>query len=89
MNQASRNESELEFPVECHFRIIAEDLENMHFVIETVLMELGVHSQLTQRNTSTKGKYVSFSVSTPVDSLAKMNKIDYELRNIQGVKMVL
>ncbi|OVE75154.1 hypothetical protein BVX97_05565 [bacterium E08(2017)] len=89
MSPSGKEETPLEFPLECHFRIIAEDLQNMHFVIETVLMELGVHDPLEQSNTSAKGKYISFSVSTSVESLDKLNKIDKELRLIQGVKMVL
>ena len=89
MNADQQNETPLKFPLECHFRIIAEDLKNMHFVIETVLMELGINNPLNTSNTSNKGKYISFSVSTTVESLNKLNKIDHELRNIQGVKMVL
>ena len=88
-NQTPETESELKFPLECHFRVIAEDHENMHFVIETVLMGLGVNDTLKSENTSKKGKYVSFSVTTTVESSEIMSKIDSELRNIQGVKMVL
>jgi len=61
----------------------------MHFVIETVLMGLGVESPLTAGNTSKGGKYLTFNVSVRVDSREQMNQIDTELRNIQGVKMVL
>ena len=81
--------SELEFPVQCHFSVIAENLQNMHFVIETVLMELGVNSPLEQSNESKGGKYVSFNVTTIVESRDQLNRIDKELRLIQGVKMVL
>lgn len=89
IEKTPKTESPLKFPVECHFRIIAEDHENMHFVIETVLMGLGINDTLEQANTSKKGKYVSFSVSTTVESSEILSKIDSELRNIQGVKMVL
>ena len=34
----------INFPVDCHYKIITEDIENMAFVIETVLMELKVNS---------------------------------------------
>ena len=81
--------TELEFPQECQFRIIAEDLDNMHFVIETVLMELGVTAPLRRANTSAGGKYVSYSVTTIVDSRDAMNRIDHELRQVAGVRMVL
>ncbi len=54
-----------------------------------VLMELGVHDPLEKANVSTQGKYVSFGVSTVVDSREAMERIDRELRLIEGVKMVL
>ncbi len=80
---------ELQFPLECHFRIIAEDRDNMHFVIETVLMELGVHDPLEKANASAGGKYVSFAFSTTIASREAMALIDRELRAIEGVRMVL
>lgn len=81
--------TELEFPLTCHFRVIAEDVDNMHFVVETVLMELGIRDKLEHGNASKGGKYISFNISTVVDSKEMLTKIDTELRNIQGVKMVL
>ena len=83
------NKDELEFPLTCHFRVITENLANMHFVIETVLMELGVTAPVENANTSKEGKYISFNISTVVESREEMEKIDQELRLIQGVKMVL
>lgn len=83
------NEPELKFPLVCHYRVIAENLDNMHFVIETVLMGLGVTSPVEKANTSGGGKYISFNISTMVESREAMNRIDKELRLIQGVKMVL
>ncbi len=84
-----KTEPELEFPLDCHFKVIAEDLEKMHFVIETVLMGLGVSAPLTEGNKSKGGKYATFNITVRVDSREQMNQIDTELRNIQGVKMVL
>ncbi len=83
------NEQELEFPLLCHFRVITDNLDNMHFVIETVLLELGITSPVEKVNTSGGGKYISFNISTMVESSEKMKKIDQELRLIQGVKMVM
>ncbi len=77
------------FPLTAHFRVIAENREGMHFVIETVLMEHGVKSPLKTENASTKGKYQSFSVDVRVESLEEMKRIDAALRTIAGVKMVL
>ncbi len=81
--------TELEFPVECHFRVIAEDLQHMHFTIETVLMELGIHQPVQQGNRSASAKYVSYNVSVTVDSKTMLDNIDRELRLIEGVRMVL
>jgi putative lipoic acid-binding regulatory protein len=80
---------ELQFPVECHFRILAENQPNMAFVIETVLMELGVSAPLETANTSANGRYISFNVTTIVESREMMNRIDAELRRILGVRMVM
>ena len=80
---------ELQFPVECHFRVLAENQPNMAFVIETVLMELGVQAPLQQGNVSANGKYISFTFTTVVESRDAMNRIDSELRSILGVKMVM
>jgi putative lipoic acid-binding regulatory protein len=80
---------DLEFPVECHFRVVAHNQEGMAFVIETVLMELGVTSPVEPANLSAGGKYASFNISTVVESREQMSRIDRELRAIAGVRMVL
>ena len=85
----SLDPSDLEFPLECQFRVIAEDHEKMAFVIETVLMQLGVEASVVRGNTSKTGTYVSYGITTVVNSREEMNRIDAELRLIEGVKMVL
>ncbi len=80
---------DLEFPLLCHFRVIAEDHDKIQFVIETVLMELGITDPVKKANSSSGGKYVSFAFSAMTESREMMNKIDSELRLIQGVRMVL
>ena len=80
---------ELQFPVECHFRVIAENRHNMHFVIETVVMGLGITSPVERSHTSDNDRYVSFRFSTVVESREQMARIDRELRLIEGVRMVL
>lgn len=89
MTQDPFGDEKLQFPLECQFRIIAESHDHMHFVIETVLMEIGVKAPLTRQNQSSGGKYQSFLVIVLVESAEHMNKIDSALRNIAGVKMVL
>ena len=77
------------FPVDCYYKVIAEDLPNMEFVIETVLMELKVQSPVIKGNKSANGKYITYNIAVMVQSQEKMNAIDAALRNIRGVKMVL
>ena len=83
------DERELLFPLECHFRVIAENQDGMHFVIETVLMQLGVRVPVVKTNTSGGGRYASFNITTVVESREIMNRIDRALRQIRGVRMVL
>jgi len=80
---------ELKFPLVCHYKVIANNVKDMHFVIETVLMELGSTAPLVSGNTSGNGKYITFNTSIHVRDKEEMNLVDRELRNIEGVKMVL
>ncbi len=90
INYAMEFEGEkLEFPLDCQFRVIAVNQPNMAFVIETVLMELGVSAPLSKQNQSEGGRYQSYSVDVRIESLDQMTVIDKALRNIAGVKMVL
>lgn len=86
---AMNNSQQLEFPVLCHFKVIAEDCQGMGFVIETVLLELGVQSPVERGNASSRGKYVTYNIDIRVESPEQMRRIDEELRRIQGVRMVL
>ncbi len=89
MNPQDDKISELQFPLMCHYRVISLDFPNIHFVIETVLMQLGVTAPLQHGNSSSKGKYISTNVDIEVDSKEMMEKIHKELCAIEGVKMVL
>ncbi len=89
MNDRKSFREELKYPVLCHYRIIAKNIPKIDFVIETVLAGLGVREKLVKEKESGKGTYQSFSVDIRVDSKAAMEKIDAELRAIEGVKMVL
>ena len=80
---------ELKFPLECHFRVIAVNEGNIHGAIESVVKNLGIKAPVSKANTSAKGKYGSFNISTTVESRESMNRIDRELRRIQGVRMVM
>ncbi len=89
MNPPDDNKSELQFPLMCHYRVISLDFPNIHFVIETVLMQLGVTAPLQQGNSSSTGKYISTNVDIEVDSKEMMEKIHNALCAIEGVKRVL
>ena len=89
MSKEPFGDKKLDFPLVCQYRIIAENREGIHFVIETVLLEMGVTAPLHPGNQSGGGRYQSFHVEVRVESLDQMNKIDSALRNIVGVKMVL
>ena len=80
---------EIQFPIDCHYKVIAEDIPNMAFVIETVLMELKVNAPAVKGHASAGGKYITYNITVTVHSRETMNAIDSGLRNIQGVKMVL
>lgn len=80
---------ELIFPTVGHFRIIAENQPGMFFVIETVLLQMGIQDALKKENLSKQGHYQSFSITTLIESREMMNKIDAAMRAIVGVKMVL
>lgn len=80
---------ELKFPVECHFKVISEDIDGIHFVIETVLMEMKINVPVLRGNKSAGGKYITHNITVMVHSKEMLTAIDTELRNIQGVKMVL
>lgn len=82
-------DAELEFPLDCQYRVIAEDIQNIRFVIETVLMGLGVTAPLKFGQHSATGKYISFSIDVRVETKGMMYEIDAQLRQIQGVRMVL
>lgn len=79
----------INFPVMCYYKVIAEDLPGMEFIIETVLIENHVKSPAIQGNKSAGGKYITYNIEVYVNSLETMNAIDAALRNIKGVRMVL
>lgn len=83
------NPSELVFPLECHFRVIAENQAGLHFVIAQVLLNLGITAPVEPSNISGGGKYSSYNIRVVVESQEIMTCIDRELRQIKGVKMVL
>ena len=82
-------DEKINFPVDCYFKIITEDIENMQFVIEAVLQKMHVYTPIEPGNKSANGKYMTYNVTVMVQSQEKLNEIDAALRNIKGVRMVL
>jgi putative lipoic acid-binding regulatory protein len=78
----------LKFPIDCHYKIIAEG-ESVRVLIEIALGEMNITSPLLTGNHSTGGRYVTFNFDWTVDSQETMDRIDARLRAIEGVRLVL
>ena len=50
---------------------------------------MGNRKRMAPGNISANGNYITYNLSVRVESKAIMDKIDAELRSIEGVKMVL
>ena len=82
-------DSEIQFPVLCHYKIIAENIGEIKDTIQKVLHDEGVFSELKSGHHSEHQRYITFDVEILVTSKDYMNRLDHVLRNIPGVKMVL
>ena len=89
MSVRSMCDSELQFPVACHIKVISDDRARMGFVIETVLMELGIEVPVTRGNTSAGGKFITHNFTFMAKSQEQLRNVDAEMRLIEGVRMVL
>lgn len=88
MNEDVFGGEKLKFPVECHYKIIAEG-ESVRVLLEITLQELGITAPLTMGNHSSHGKYVTFNFDWIVNSQEIMERIDARLRSVKGVRFVL
>jgi putative lipoic acid-binding regulatory protein len=90
MSSAIPENMEIEFPTECHFKVIAYDIEGVHKNLNKCLLDLGLPNHAFQpSNKSKKGKYISYEKSVVVENHARMTEIDTAIRLVEGVKMVL
>ncbi|MGA0334014.1 MAG: DUF493 domain-containing protein [Kiritimatiellia bacterium] len=89
MNNCHFGEEEIEFPVEVHFRIVCDSSLEASAQVMVAADELGLSEKLKSGNQSRGGKYLSYQLSTVVESLEQMNHIDQTFRALEGVKMVL
>lgn len=79
----------IKFPVVCHYKVIAEDREDMKLLIERVFAEVNMRVEFKAGSKSAKGKYVTYNADVTIHSLELMKHIDKGLRMIRGVKVVL
>lgn len=80
---------DIQFPVLCHYKIIAEEHEGVQTAIEKVFLEVNIRVRFEKGRHSDGGKYVTFNADVLIHSLELMQHIDRALRRIQGVKFVL
>ena len=80
---------DIQFPVLCHYKIIAEEHEGVQSAIEKVFFEVNLRVRFIQGRHSDGGKYVTFNADVMIHSLELMRHIDRALRKIEGVKFVL
>ena len=79
----------LEFPLECHIKVIAEDHEGMGDALQTALAGTGVTAPIEAGRASSGGRFKTYNLSLCVDSREMMTAIDQALRSVDGVKFVL
>ncbi len=89
MTACNLGEEEIEFPVEVHFRIVCVSSMEVSAHVMVAADELGLAEKLLTGNESSSGKYLSYQLSTVVDSKEEMHTIDQTFRAVEGVKMVL
>jgi len=80
---------EIQFPVLCHYKIIADRMDGVKPMIEKKLQDMGVVNPLNDGTVSANGKYISYDIDIKVASKDFMKKIDDGLRSIPHVRMVM
>ncbi|MDA3872874.1 MAG: DUF493 domain-containing protein [Kiritimatiellae bacterium] len=82
-------DTEIEFPVEVHFRLLCEAGETVYLRVREAAIQLNLEDKLQPANQSSNGKYQSYQLSMTAESLEHMQGIDRHFRAVDGVKMVL
>ncbi len=80
---------ELEFPLQCFFKVIAHDIPDMPSRIQTALAGVGVDVQIEPGHQSSHKKYITYNFGLEVDSRETLSAVDSSLRSVEGVCMVL
>ena len=89
MSKPPFGDTELEFPVAIHFRIVCLDQHSVRTAIQATAETLGLHQNLSKGNSSSSGKYQTYNLTHTVESREELDQIDQSFRAVEGVKMVL
>ena len=81
---------QLEFPLECQFRIMAyTNAENILQDLKKVIIKHNLKTIPSKGNLSKNGSYQSWILACKIQTLESLRTIGADLSAIQGVKMVL
>jgi len=80
---------DLAFPVQVHFKVIAEFSEDLRTHLEIALWEMNIRETIAPGNMSAQGSYITYNLSLIVESREQLRAIDARLRTVPGVRMVL
>jgi putative lipoic acid-binding regulatory protein len=90
MRHLTKEEREALFPTTCHFKVIAVSIEGIHLMLNKALESNGIIDCKFQPSAQSKGgKYISYEIALELETHEVMMSIDSDLRQIDGVKMVL
>lgn len=82
-------DTEIDFPVDVHIRLVCEAGETVFLRIHEAAAQMELADKLQPTNQSSSGKYQSYQLSFIAESLEHVQKIDHHFRSLDGVKMVL
>ena len=77
------------YPVEVHFRVIAEPTLFEREALEAVVGQYRVTRPIELSNASSSGRYQAYGLSIEVQSGDELKTLDVALKAVRGVRMVL
>lgn len=89
MSQDPFGDTEIEFPVDVHMRLVCEAGETVFHRVREAAVAVELADKLQPTNQSSGGKYQSYQLSFVADSLEQLQSLDRHFRSVDGVKMVL
>lgn len=92
MEEACANKVELQFPLSLTLKIVMDKTLSLHQA-KSEILKLFTAFHLTPKwkgaRESSKGRYISYSVFTTLESLPQMRSLYEELGKMNGVKLIL